>query len=216
MSRTLSIFHIPRFDSTGCHDLTHTPGQFYILYACPLFLLAGCARELSISIGKHMKKECFEEFLSAHEKRIFRYLLGLTASEDDAKDLVQAVFIAIYNKFEGIEEATALSYTYRVAHNKAMTFLKRRSRYVNVDPTSFVNVLKAPTPPEERDYTFLHNAMKELPHRMAAVIQLQYYEKLSYKEISAHLGISVKAVESLLVRAKRILRKKIVQDNKEY
>jgi len=43
------------------------------------------------------------------------------------------------------------------------------------------------------------------------VIQLQYYEKLSYKDISGALGISMKAVESLLVRAKRILRKKMLQ-----
>ncbi|MCB5258934.1 MAG: RNA polymerase sigma factor [Candidatus Cloacimonetes bacterium] len=162
-----------------------------------------------------MKKESFEEFLSAHEKRIYRYLLGLTANEHDAMDLVQTVFIAIYEKFERIEEPTALSYTYRVAHNKAMTFLKQKSRYVDVDPSSFVNVLKAPEPPEEQDYTFLHKALKDLPPRMAAVIQLQYYENMSYKEISTRLGISVKAVESLLVRAKRILRKKIMQGKKE-
>jgi RNA polymerase sigma-70 factor (ECF subfamily) len=173
------------------------------------FSFAGRAERLNIFSGKNMKKECFEEFLSAHEQRIFRYLLGLTASEDDAKDLVQAVFIAIYNKLESIDEATALAYTYRVAHNKAMTFMKQRSRYVNVDPSSFVNVLKTPTPHAEPDYTFLHDALRELPHRMAAVIQLQYFEKLSYKEISGQLGISVKAVESLLVRAKRILRKKL-------
>jgi RNA polymerase sigma-70 factor (ECF subfamily) len=158
-----------------------------------------------------MKKEHFEEFLSNHEKRIYRYLVGLTGNEHDAMDLVQAVFIAIYEKFEGIEEATALSYTYRVAHNKAMTFLKRKSRYVNVDPSSFKNVLKAPEPPEERDFSSLYAALAELPPRMASVIQLQYYEKMSYKEISTRLGISVKAVESLLVRAKRVLRKKIMQ-----
>jgi DNA-directed RNA polymerase specialized sigma24 family protein len=42
-----------------------------------------------------MKKECFEEFLTTHEKRIFRYLMGITGNEHDAMDLVQAVFIAI-------------------------------------------------------------------------------------------------------------------------
>jgi RNA polymerase sigma factor (sigma-70 family) len=47
------------------------------------------------------------------------------------------------------------------------------------------------------------------------VIQLQYYEGLSYKDISSQLGISVKAVESLLVRAKKILRKKLVQERRE-
>lgn len=162
-----------------------------------------------------MNKERFEEFLLAHEKRIFRYLVGLTANEHDAMDLVQAVFIAIYEKFESIEEPTALSYTYRVAHNKAITFLKQKSKYINVDPASFRDVLKAPTPQAETDYRFLHIALRELPPRMAAVVQLQYFEKLSYKEISERLGISVKAVESLLVRAKRSLRKKIPQENKK-
>jgi DNA-directed RNA polymerase specialized sigma24 family protein len=47
---------------------------------------------------------------------------------------------------------------------------------------------------------------------MAAVIQLQYIRNLSYKDISERLGISLKAVESLLVRAKRVLRKKISQE----
>mgnify|MGYP001106400259 CR=1 FL=1 len=157
-----------------------------------------------------MKKECFEDFLSSHEKRIYRYLMGLTANEQDAMDLVQAVFIAIYEKFEQIEEKTALAYTYRVAHNKAMTFLKQKSRYVSIDPVKFSHVPE-PDPPEEADYSDLHKAIAELPPRLAAVIQLQYYEMMSYKEISDHLGISLKAVESLLVRAKRILRKKIVQ-----
>ncbi|MDI3503902.1 MAG: hypothetical protein PWP64_838 [Candidatus Cloacimonadota bacterium] len=161
-----------------------------------------------------MKKERFEEFLTTHEKRIFRYLMGLTANEQDAMDLVQAVFIAIYQKFEWIEESTALSYTYRVAHNKAMTFLKHKSRYINVDPGSFTHI-PAPAAAEEVDYSPLHKAIAELPPRLAAVIQLQYYEKLSYQEIAAELGISLKAVESLLVRAKRILRKKIMQDRKD-
>jgi len=162
-----------------------------------------------------MKKENFESFLLANEKRIYRYLLGLTSNEHDAMDIVQAVFIAIYEKFEGIEEATALSYTYRVAHNKAMTFLKKKSRYVDVDPASFRNVLKAPEPEPETDYSQLYRALAELPPRMAAVIQLQYFEKLSYKDISEQLGISLKAVESLLVRAKKILRRKISQGNEE-
>ncbi|MDD3535077.1 MAG: RNA polymerase sigma factor [Candidatus Cloacimonetes bacterium] len=161
-----------------------------------------------------MKKEDFEDFLSQHEKRIFRYLMGLTANEHDAMDLVQAVFIAVYEHFERIEEPTALSYTYRIAHNKAMTFLKQRSRYIPVEMEKFQN-LPNPKVEEEPDYSDLKKAIAELPPRLASVIQLQYYEKMSYKEISEHLGISVKAVESLLVRAKRFLRKKIMQEMKE-
>lgn len=162
-----------------------------------------------------MKKELFEDFLSQHEQRIFRYLWGLTANEHDAMDLVQVVFITVFEHFERIEAATALPYVYRIAHNKAMTFLKQRSRYTPVDPQHFYNLAQPSPAPDAINYSKLHQAMAELPPRLAAAIHLQYFEKMSYKEIAIHLGISVKAVESLLVRAKRILRKKILQEKQD-
>lgn len=158
-----------------------------------------------------MKKELFEAFLSTHEKRIFRYIYSLCANEQDALDILQTVFIAVYQNLERIEDATALSYTYKIAHNKCMSFMKGKSRYISVDPASFVNIPDSNSGKTEPDYSVLNLAISELPPKLAAVIQLQYYEKLCYKDIAAQLGISVKAVESLLVRAKRILRKKILQ-----
>ncbi|MDY0151867.1 MAG: RNA polymerase sigma factor [Candidatus Cloacimonas sp.] len=160
-----------------------------------------------------MKKEQFEAFLSTNEKRIFRYLWNLCANEQDAMDILQSVFIAVYQNIEKIEEATALAYTYKIAHNKCMTFLKQNSRYIQVEPSSFNSIPDRSAAEPETDYSKLQTAVKALPPKLAVVIQLQYYDKLSYKEISEALGISVKAVESLLVRAKRILRKKMLQDN---
>ncbi|MDD3235450.1 MAG: RNA polymerase sigma factor [Candidatus Cloacimonetes bacterium] len=162
-----------------------------------------------------MKKELFEAFLTNNEKRIYRYLIGLCANEQDAMDVLQDVFIAVYKNLDRIEDATALSYTYKIAHNKCMSFLKTRSRSISVDPSSFVNIPDRPTAEKEPDYKVLNAAMAELPPKLAAVIQLQYYEKLSYKDIALQLGISVKAVESLLVRAKRILRKRILQETRD-
>lgn len=159
-----------------------------------------------------MDKEHFEEFLSEHEQRIYRYLLGIAKNEQDAMDLVQLTFISVYEKFETIREKTALAYVYRVAHNKAMTFLKQKSRYVDIDPTVMAQITKAPEEEEKADYSQLHEEIANLPPRLASVIHLQYYENMSYKEMAESLGISVKAVESLLVRAKRILRKKVLQE----
>jgi len=158
-----------------------------------------------------LKQESFEAFLSANEKRIYRYLLTLCGNEQDALDLVQSVFISVYQHLERIEDKSALAYTYKIAHNKCMSFLKQKARYIPVDPIAFGGIPDRPSEPVA-DYSKLNKAVAELPVKLAAVIQLQYYEKLSYKEISSHLGISVKAVESLLVRAKRILRKKMMQE----
>lgn len=41
-----------------------------------------------------MKKEQFEAFLKANEKRIYHYLLTLVANDNDANDIVQMVFIS--------------------------------------------------------------------------------------------------------------------------
>jgi len=153
-----------------------------------------------------MRKEQFEEFLSAHEKRIYHYLLSLLGNDSDANDVVQMVFISFYEHIDRVEEATALAY---------MTFLKQKSRYVSLEPQSFERLPDTNKPQPEPDYQPLHEAIRALPPRLASVIQLQYFEKMSYKEISEHLGISVKAVESLLVRAKKQLRKKLLKDKSE-
>jgi RNA polymerase sigma factor (sigma-70 family) len=114
-------------------------------------------------------------------------------------------------RYQG-DEATALAYTYKIARNKCLSFLKQKAHYINMEPERFNCIPEKTANANETDYTVLKNAISALPPRLAAVIQLQYYEKMSYKEISATLGISIKAVESLLVRAKRTLRKKILQD----
>lgn len=157
-----------------------------------------------------MKKEQFEDFLKANEKRIYHYLLTLLGNDTDANDVVQMVFISFYEHIDRIESATAVSYLYRIAYNKSMTFLKQKNRYIPLDPRSFDRVPQ-PADPTPSDYSALNSAVKDLPPRLGSVIQLQYYESLSYKEISEQLGISVKAVESLLVRAKKQLRKKLMK-----
>lgn len=158
-----------------------------------------------------MRLAKFEEFLQQNEKRIYHYLISLTGNENDAQDLLQLVFIAFYEHIDRVEDATAVSYLYKIAHNKSMTFLKQKNRYISTDPRSFDHIPDRAVP-SEPDYGPLNDAVRALPPRLAAVIQLQYYENLSYKDISAQLGISVKAVESLLVRAKKILRKKLVKE----
>lgn len=159
-----------------------------------------------------MRQEQFEAFLLSHEKRIYHYLLSLLGNETDAHDVVQNVFIAFYEHIDRVEEVTALAYVYKIAYNKSMTFLKQKSRYVSYEPEVFDRIPDTPQAAPKQDFSALREAVRLLPPRLAAVIQLQYYEQLSYKQMSEQLGISVKAVESLLVRAKKMLRKKMLKE----
>jgi RNA polymerase sigma-70 factor (ECF subfamily) len=160
-----------------------------------------------------MKTESFESFLTANEKRIYNYLLRFVEVDDDANDLLQNVFLAFYERIHDIEEKTAVAYLYRMAHNMALNFIKHQKKMVLRAPADFANLRDKPHSAPEPDYAILNNAIRELPVKLSSVIHLQYYENLSYKEISEKMGISVKAVESLLVRAKKQLRKKIIKEN---
>jgi RNA polymerase sigma-70 factor (ECF subfamily) len=160
-----------------------------------------------------MRIESFETFLTDNERRIHNYLLRFVDIDDDAQDLLQNVFLAFYDRIHDIEEKTAVAYLYRMAHNMALNWIKQRRRIVLRAPSDFQNIMDKPHAAAEPDYAILNNAIKELPVKLSTVIHLQYYENLSYKGISDKMGISVKAVESLLVRAKKQLRKKIIKEN---
>ncbi len=176
-------------------------------------LVAGKAAPASMGCKwKKMKAERFEPFLKENEKRIHNYLLRFLEVDDDAQDLLQNIFIAFYDRLGEIEEKTATAYLYRMAHNMALNWIKQRKRFILKAPADFANLRDTSQKDPPPDYAFLNRAVRELPVRLSTVIHLQYYENLSYKEISARLGISVKAVESLLVRAKKLLRKKIIKE----
>jgi len=162
-----------------------------------------------------MDQNQFEAILRDNGNRIYRYLLKFVKNHDDAEDLVQSVFISFYAKMADIEEKNATAYLYRAAHNQALNYKKQQQRYIPTPIEGFYNIA---TPVEEADnphIPIVKNAITSLPPRLAAVVELQIYEKLSYKEIANKLKMTVSAVESLLVRARRQLKKKIMQDIKD-
>jgi RNA polymerase sigma-70 factor (ECF subfamily) len=160
-----------------------------------------------------MHPDRFESFLSENEQRIHNYILRFMDVDEDAKDLVQNVFIAFYDRLKDIDDKTALAYLYRMAHNMAINWQKKSRKYLLKSPEAFQNIPGKNYHPEATDYSILNKAIASLPVKLSTVIHLQYYDNLSYKEISSRLSISVKAVESLLVRAKKLLRKKIMQES---
>lgn len=158
-----------------------------------------------------MERDKFEQFLRDHKHKIYNYLLRFVDINEDAQDLLQEVFIAFYERIEEIEPETALAYTYRIAHNKALNMRKAGSRYI-LKPVEALE--RMPSPSIEPDHSMVVNkAIARLPVKLSTVVHLFYFDKLSYREIAVQLKISVKAVDSLLNRARRKLRRDIVISN---
>lgn len=93
-------------------------------------------------------KEAFLPLMRRYEKRLFRYILRISSfSREEAQDILQEVFIAIYRNLNNFDDKLSFSsWAYRIAHNKTISkyrYKKARPETVNIEKTdlSKVNLL---------------------------------------------------------------------------
>ncbi|MCL2063122.1 MAG: RNA polymerase sigma factor [Candidatus Cloacimonetes bacterium] len=141
-------------------------------------------------------------------EKILNYVNKIVGQIDNSKDIVQDTFLACYQNIDRIDPDFILPYLYKVAHNKAINFVKKNQRLVYGHLPELVHHDRTE---EELRKENLEKAVRacfqKMKPRYSMVLELQYYQKKSYKEISDLTGMSVSAVESVLVRAKKECKK---------
>jgi RNA polymerase sigma-70 factor, ECF subfamily len=165
-----------------------------------------------------MERNRFEEILRSENKKIFNYLLKILRDREDAEDILQETFLAFYKKMDVVSDETYLSYLYRTAHNKALNHIKKRKKQnkfsSNYSDMDYIAEEKE-NPVDDVKENAVRQALAKLPEKYILLLELQFYQKKSYKEIADILEMSVGAVDSKLVRVKKKLKKIIMQDSKQ-
>jgi len=157
----------------------------------------------------------FEKVVETEKNKIYGYLLKIVRNPEDAEDLTQEVFLAFYRRMNNIKKPAYRSYLFQTAYHKALNHIKKQKKDKEYSQNE-LNYVAAPNNNEEsnleRKNQIISAALAKLPSKYALLLELQYYQKLSYKEIADTLNLSVSAVDSRLVRAKKKLKKIISQD----
>lgn len=157
----------------------------------------------------------FEKVVETEKNRIYGYLLKIVRNPEDAEDLTQEVFLAFYRRMNNIKKPAYRSYLFQTAYHKALNHIKKQKKDKEY-PQDDLNYVAAPENNEDEDWErknqIISVALAKLPPKYAILLELQYYQQLSYKEIADTLNLSVSAVDSRLVRAKKKLKKIISQD----
>lgn len=146
------------------------------------------------------------------------------ANREDAEEVMQDVFVKVHEKFEQFEERSQLrTWVYRITVNTCLDRIKasrRQKRFGMLtsifDPYS--GKLKYDTEgfdhpgvelERKEEYDALYALIRSLPERQASAIVLSRIQGLSHKEIAEILGVSPKAIESLVARAIKALKEKL-------
>ena len=159
----------------------------------------------------------FEIMYKQYFKPLHCYAYTIIKDEMGAEEIVQNLFLKLWEKKEQIEIQTSLkAYLYKAVYFDSLNYLKHEkvksnyqthTQYVmkNNQANNATNQLYHRNL-EER----LRNAMNELPEQCRTVFQLSRFEELKYREIAERLKISEKTVEHHMGKALKSLRLKLV------
>ena len=158
----------------------------------------------------------FEVLLQDESKKLFNYLLKILRNREDAEDILQETFIAFHRKMNSVKESSYRSYLFRTAYHKALNLIKKR----NTKNTLVINYNemghfedKRPKNDQQQN-ELIKDALSQLKPEEALLIELQFYQKMNYKQIAETLETTQSAVDSKLVRAKKKLIKIINEQKK--
>ncbi|MCB0706441.1 MAG: RNA polymerase sigma factor [Saprospiraceae bacterium] len=166
----------------------------------------------------------FKEIYEQHTDMVFNLCLNYLQNEADAEEVTQDVFIKVYRQLANFKgQATLKTWIYRISINQCQDFLKAKKRqkrfgfHIPVlwgNPAEGLPVLSDFKHPgvqleDKEAVAYIFKNINDLPQQQKTALLLKVVEDLSQKEIAAILDISIKAVESLLSRARSNLQKKL-------
>ncbi|ANF52957.1 hypothetical protein A0O34_21595 [Chryseobacterium glaciei] len=153
----------------------------------------------------------FEIIYSNHKKKIAHRLLRLLNSGDLVEDVLQELFIRLWNNRKGIDiEKPIEAYLYRIATNLVNDYFREVSRNKKLAEELWYRISELYNPFEEVSQVSadseLFRSIDRLPEQRKKVFLLCKLERKSYSEVSRLLQISEAAVNDHITKANRFLR----------
>jgi RNA polymerase sigma factor (sigma-70 family) len=135
--------------------------------------------------------------------QLIRYAVGATGSSDFAEDLVQDVFMQLYQILRsGKDIEHPKAWTLCVLRRAVVRQTQERSRFEPLDGIEIAQNCLV----EGTDASVIQNLLRLLSPREQEVLLLRL-ESMKYREIADHVGISINSVNTLLARALQKLHK---------
>lgn len=158
--------------------------------------------------------EAFTELYNRYWEALYQSLLKRIANADDAKDLIQELFITIWIRKDQLPHTINWeNYLYAALRYRVINYIQAdevRIRYAN-ERLKQVELLQS----QRADSTIaagelenlIDQAIDHMPRRIQEVFRLSYTEGYSPQEIAKQLSLSLQTVKNYLTDAKAIVRR---------
>ena len=168
-----------------------------------------------IRLLKDRNHEAFAEIYNRYAVLIFYKVNQMLRDEEPSKDLVQDLFVALWDKPELIEENNNLAgYLYIGARNRVLKFIQRNKlkndHIVSLAKYASEISLETIQDIDERELKIIvQREIDNLPPKMRVIFEMSRKDNLSHAEIAGKLGLSDHTVKKQVNNALKILRSKL-------
>ena len=163
-----------------------------------------------VSVGD---QTAFRKLYAHFYKRLFHFALALVKIRESAEEIVEDVFVRIWQQRENLHAIKNLRvYLYTATKNSSLNFLSQKARQSITEPFDHIHVGlddSAITPEQILITAEIHQkiqkAVEALPPRCKMIFKLVREDGLKYREISEILNISVNTIDAqMAIAVKRI------------
>jgi len=157
---------------------------------------------LSLFRDPKTKERAFTDIIKKYQERLYWHVRRLVVEHEDANDVLQNVFIRVWNGLENFREDSQLyTWLYRIATNESLTFLDQQKKKAALSLSEFESSLSNKIKADKYfDATKLEwklqIAIQQLPEKQRVVCTLRYYDEMPYEEMSRVLDTSEGALKA--------------------
>ena len=154
----------------------------------------------------------WRQIINLYSDRLYAYAMSLSSDHDVASDIVQQVFISLFESKDRLDPQYSLkSFLYRSTYNLFVDNYRKKKSMSILHEQYYHMLEQFVTNTDEEDFlkkvNILNDLIETLPLKTKEVFTLSKHNGLTNLEISEILDISVKTVEGHITRAFKLLRK---------
>lgn len=159
-------------------------------------------------------EKAVESLFKSLYQRLCNYANTILNDIDESEEVVQQVFVQLWEKRETMEITTSVqSYLFRAVRNTSLNKIKHaKVRQIYAEEVTAMAQQSEPatvTTFHNELQNQIHVAIESLPEQCRLVFKLSRFEELKYAEIAEQLGISIKTVENHMGKALKLMREQL-------
>lgn len=169
-----------------------------------------------IQRAKEGSQTAFNFLLDTFWGSVYNFQLKKTQNDNDAEDITIQTFSKAFDRIETYNENYQFkTWLITISKNVHIDFLRKKKSSISIETTKeqehevYAVIDDTPSPEDkiitEQNLAKLLRDIKQLKPKYQQVIHLRYFQELTYKEISAHIGEPMNNVKVKLLRAKKLL-----------